>query len=270
MYVVAPSIFTVTASPSLLYEYAAASLILGRILANTFIPPLFIILLKDPVSRTISLYNHWYLQELQTGNGYSLSLEELVSLELDLLSRPYPSSLLNMIVESVHNETRVRAVLGAAASLRAYMEDSLQTLSLQRGGRLNLRSFGLVLDACYLIQLVGWTRSPHISLKRRLLIAKSEGFLQDREGFLRSHLLPFLFPHHDPSSPLPLSLPGIKNSKPVKHYSSSLSPALTQRLARFYHRTGVEAYLHKLQQRGFAAVIPPIEREPSGEYRKWW
>jgi hypothetical protein len=272
------SLYTATASPSLLYEYELTSRILSSFAKETHATPLFLLLLRDPIQRTISLYNHWYLQELHTGNGYSLPLEQLLELELNLLSLPYPQSLLQSIYSSLLNRTFLSSFFISHEKLIQYMTKSLAELSRKSNGRLNLRSFGLVLDAWYLPQVVGWTRSNHLNLKRKLLILQSEYFLPHRLEILQSIILPWLFPH-DPTLLQSLQqlirtadsslLPQIKNQKKEKSQAAMVSEAMRRRLDEFYNGVvPVEEFLYELQLRGYAKIVPKIQRRDQGREGK--
>jgi hypothetical protein len=262
----------------LLYEYQLTSHILSSFAKETNASPLFLLLLRDPIQRTISLYNHWYLQELHTGNGYSLPLEQLLELELNLLSLPYPQSLLQSIYSAITNHTSLSSLFASHEKLIQYMATSLSDLSKNSNGRLNLRSFGLVLDAWYLPQIIGWTRSRHINLKRKLLILKSEDFLAHRLEILQSTILPWLFPQdllllHSLQSLIDTTsrssrsvatdlLPKIQNKKLEKSPAAAVSEAMRRRLDEFYNGVvPVEEYLYELQARGYAKIVPEIQRK---------
>lgn len=274
-HVIGSPTYTVTASPSLLYEHELGTYTLSHFSKETGSLPLFIILLKDPIQRTISLYNHWSLQELSTGNGYSLSLENMIELELNLLALPYPQSLLSIIYTSILNRTNIKLLFEAEEKLYSYMTQSLGYLSKTSFGRLNLRSFGLILDGFYLPQIIGWTRSSKLNLKKHLLILKSEYFIENRIDCIKSVILPFLFPkdEQDTSSLIITkeTLPKVQNIKLNKLNSSLLSPNIMKRLYQFYNSIySIEEYLFELQSRNYAKIIPKIERNKNGKIIKWW
>jgi hypothetical protein len=68
-----PSRYSITASPSLMYEFQAASRALGSFASHSptqsSTSPLYVMMLRHPVSRMVSLYNHWFVQERNTGAG---------------------------------------------------------------------------------------------------------------------------------------------------------------------------------------------------------
>jgi hypothetical protein len=53
-----PSLFTATASPSLLYSAASASQVLMQFYQTTHVAPLFLLLLRNPIDWIISMFNH--------------------------------------------------------------------------------------------------------------------------------------------------------------------------------------------------------------------
>lgn len=267
--------YTVTASPSLLYEHELGTYTLSHFAKETNSLPLFIILLKDPIQRSISLYNHWSIQELKTGNGYSLPLENILELELNLLSLPYPKSLLSIIYNSILNRTNIKSLFEAEENLYNYMIKSLSYLSKTSTGRLNLRSFGLILDGFYLPQIIGWTRSNKINLKKRLLILKSEYFMENRIDCIKNVLFPFLFPNDEQDiSSIVITkdtLPKIQNIKPNKLNISLLSPQLMKRIHQFYNSIyPIEEYLYELQLKNYAKIIPKLQKNTKGDIIKWW
>lgn len=52
------SLYTATASPSLIYSASSASNILMRFYSLTRVPPLFVVLFRNPTDWVISMYNH--------------------------------------------------------------------------------------------------------------------------------------------------------------------------------------------------------------------
>ena len=268
-------LYSITASPSLLYEHHLGTIALSSFIQQTNATPLFIILLKDPIQRLISLYNHWYLQELHTKNGYSLSLESLIELELNLLSLPYPQLLLSTIYSTILNRTSLKLLFETENKLYLYMTESLEYLSNRSNGRVNLRSFGLILDGFYLIQLIGWIKSNKINIKKHLLIIQSEYFLLNRLSFIQTTLLPFLFPNKkEKMNSLIItnnSLPKIQNIKIKKENSSLLSDKIKKRIYSFYNEMyPIEEYLYELQIKNYAKIIPKINKNNEGKVIKWW
>lgn len=257
--------YTMTACPSLMFEHVSASRILGHIANETSMSPLFIMLLREPVSRTISLFNHWYLQGLR----HDIPLEELIALELSLLSLPYPSSLLHEIAQALDHlsKSNINTVIRAEADLRTYMETALTTLSI-RGEKLKQRRFGIVLDALYVTQLVGWVKTPHIEMKRRLMIVRSETFSRDRKSFIHQHLIPFLLP--DQQHLEDFTLPTMQNVRTETLSVSFLSETMRLKLKQFYEKLNLESLLYHLQERDYALIVPPIERTSTGEIKRWW
>ena len=124
-----------------MYEFQSASRAFGLV-NNNENSPLFVMMLRNPIDRMMSLYNHWYHQELNTGddtrqqvdvvdeyvsdddsgNGYALSLEELVKLELKLLNNETPRSYLSFIKTSLINRRNIFKIQKAIVKLRKYME----------------------------------------------------------------------------------------------------------------------------------------------------
>jgi hypothetical protein len=255
-------LYTITASPSLLYEHESVSSILSSLITETNASPLFILLLRDPIQRTISLYNHWSIQEANSGNGYALPLEQLLELELDLLLLPQPQRLLRAIFSSLNSSPRTKAslisVMTSHSQLLLFMSQALSSISSLSHGRLNLRSYGLVLDAWYLPQIIRWTTtrwrgsasSSSLNLKGKLLIMKSEEFLHNRLDVLQSDLLPWLFPlntsagsrgdtsvesRHKPFYKISETiLPKVQNMKREKLRESRVSETMRRRLSQFY------------------------------------
>jgi hypothetical protein len=291
--------FTMTASPSLLFQHDLAFPVLSALATETKASPLFILLLRDPLQRTISLYNHWSLQEAKTHSGYSLPLEKLLELELNLLSLPHPQRLLQHITTALKTIPRTKAALVTALNsheeLLLYMTQALSSLSTLSHGRLHLRSYGLVLDAWYLPQLLRWTtmrwqprssRQSHsdsdsdnnsnslsLNMKGKLLILKSEEFLTNRLEVLQSELLPWLFPHNTSISLTSVGqrvvfkvdereLPKVQNQKKEKLISSSVSETMRQRLSMFYSDSvyPLEEFLYDLERRGGVRLVPPLKR----------
>ena len=59
---------------------------------------------------------------LNVGNGYGLSLEALVELELDLLQRDTPRALLQSVQQALDSKSNIRKVQKALFGLRRFME----------------------------------------------------------------------------------------------------------------------------------------------------
>ncbi len=55
---ISPPLFTGTASPSLLFSAPTASPTLMQLYQHTMVPPLFIVLFRNPVDWLVSMYNH--------------------------------------------------------------------------------------------------------------------------------------------------------------------------------------------------------------------
>ena len=248
-----------------MFEYSLGSYALNELAKETKAEPLYIILLKDPVQRIMSLYNHWYLQE--KGNGYSLDLEELVQLELAILSLPRCKKFIEQMYNAGPKSKGAKAYK-AAEALRQLMTTMLGGVGRFAEARLNLRPFGLVLDGLYFTQIHGWLRSQP-ALRQRLLIIQSEYFKDDREGAVRRDILPFLFPDKTKDQLDAImqqrKLPKISNEKSDKDPKALLSLSTMAKLARFYKESNIEQYLYQLQQKHIATIVPALR---AGDV--WW
>lgn len=225
--------YTITASPSLMYEYVNASLVLGKLANQSTFTPLFLILLRNPITRIQSLYNHWMIQE--GVNGYIWSLDKVLQLELELLSTTESQKFLSIIATSINrmkddllllssspsssssfseynqrikkdtNRTHFHTIADAYTNLRDYMSNQLEKMS-SKFGRLNLRSFGLILDTLYIAQISGWlsmkSSITHLDICGHLLIAKSEYIASNRNYFTYDILYNFFYPNsnHQPNN----------------------------------------------------------------------
>lgn len=260
--------YTITASPSLFYEYQKASLVLGNILYKTSTYPLFLVLLRNPVDRARSLYNHWMIQE--KSNGYALPLEQLLELELSLLETPEAVKYLQIISDS--HSSSLLAISRAFDNLRDYMTVALDHESQAIGGRLNLRAFGLLLDGLYIGQLAGWISNPNIDICGHVMIAKSEYVMANRNHFIYDTLMTFFHPHqnypHVHTNESLSSMIPFQNKKSSKDYlpSSHLSVAIRNNLTSFYSRYSIEKVLWNLQLSKCAHIVPSMKS--SGEI--WW
>lgn len=155
------------------------------------------------------------------------------------------------------------------------MTKSLADLSSNSNGRLNLRSFGLVLDGWYLPQIIGWTRSGHLILKRKFLILKSEEFISNRLEIFQSTILPWLYPDNPKFlHSLKINnnvLPKVQNTKHQKSSASQLSSHMKWRLYQFYNSIyPIEEYLYELQVRSYAKIVPEIKKKSRKNVEKWW
>jgi hypothetical protein len=259
-----------TASPSLMYEYIIGGHALATFAKETGGRPLFIALLKDPVQRIISLYNHWQVQGKATGAGHSLDLDTLVGLELGLLSTPKAKKFLEGISKGMVAPKGVGAAR-SAESLRQFMTKMLNGLSGFGDGRLNLRPFGLVLDGLYLAQIHGWWRMNTLIRDGSLLVVKSEYFKDNRFNCVKDHILPFLFPDKSEAersavmANAELPKTQVQNIKQDKDPSSYLSADTMKKLSAFYKTYSVEPLLVMLEQRGDLVTIPRLQKN-----EEWW
>lgn len=255
-----------TASPSLIYEYIIGGHAITSFAKETGARPLFIALLKDPVQRIMSLYNHWQVQSGES--GHSLDLDTLVGLELGILATPKAKRLLEIIatMKSVPKHSRGAR---AAETLRIFMTKMLTGISDVGAGKLNLRSFGLVLDGLYLPQIYGWWRLTPLIQQGSLLVVKSEYFKENRERCVSENILPFLFPMKTKEQLSAIiantKLPRVMNTKPDKDPSSQLSEDTMKKLSAFYKMYAVEPFLFALQERGDIVVVPPLKKN-----EEWW
>jgi hypothetical protein len=197
--------YTATARPSLFFLYTQGSQLFRHIYQETKTPSLYMVLLRNPVERAISLYNHGQMFRLAqnpnvvTGDvlkiGYSLPLEDVLTVEFDILESSICKPLLDRIrAKAVHwtnsysdsyNQTALfsdmRRIGVLYDQLRRCMASQLRafnthgnrkfpvtksvnnmwnsSIDKSRRHRVNLRQFGLVLEGLYAAQLCGWLGS---------------------------------------------------------------------------------------------------------------
>ena len=101
--------YSATARPTLFFLYTQAAQLFRQLTARTHTPSLFMVLLRNPVDRAVSLYNHGQMLKLAQhpdvlsadvlSVGYSLPLEDVLAIEFDLL---YSSSECKRLLEDIH------------------------------------------------------------------------------------------------------------------------------------------------------------------------
>ena len=214
--------YTMTARPTLLFLYTKASQLFQQLMDDTRTPSLFMVLLRNPVDRTISLYNHGQMQKLALNPhvsvdnvfsvGYSMPLEEVLDIEFNILSSNCKEYLKNIQLMSTElkyiNDDIIffkylKRIGNSFDRLRHCMYEKLQQYNNQQhhkdDRRVNLRPSGLLLEGIYGAQLSGWLGSGLFHDNKnltpsRILIAQSELLFKDRIQFFNDILLPFLHP----------------------------------------------------------------------------
>lgn len=203
---------------------------------QTHAPSLFLVLLRSPVGRAVSLYNHGQMLRLAQHSapvggehsvGYSLPLEDVLSVELWLMQGPCGEVLQRLATSAQSwDDAPSQSLLGDLKQIGVLFDELQRCMSGQlklfntlgsreyplprssgngsssgsSSHRVNLRPFGLLAEGLYGAQLSGWLGSGLFQGGRRaealsrVLIAQSELLFRDRFHFFNRVLLPFLHP----------------------------------------------------------------------------
>ena len=120
-----PIQYTIDATPGFLNRYSETSYYLQKLNKHAHNIPLFICLLRNPVTRTISLYNHWYVQRHASRDHQYLTLNDQLELELAILQLPHHLKLIekaNNVVMSRDSLNKTSEALQAYVTLCANMK----------------------------------------------------------------------------------------------------------------------------------------------------
>lgn len=170
--------YTIDANPSYLYYHQLSKNYLSQFHKQGYKKPLYIALLREPISKIISLYNHWHNRT--NGSIYSLSLQHQLQLELNVLRLPNNMELVRKAthIKLTDSNTKILTAFASFTTLCNNMASILSNIDTTTKSHTNTYlPHGLILDTFYTPQLLQWlydTDDVPTSIRGRLLIFKSE------------------------------------------------------------------------------------------------
>jgi len=252
---------TVDATPRYLYHHAVADRMAAFSPSTTIL-----VVLREPLSRIQSLYNHWLVRV-----NTSIPLKEHLQLELEYLSaketRASVSALFNSssvkafdVLQSLRTQIHscTRGMGTSACSKARHWRDTYQ---------LPGRPYSYLLTSLYYICLRKWSKAMlHPSRPGKFAVVQSEAFFANE-----SHLLDLIeIPDWHAQRKLQDIHFGIRHFEHEYPEAGTLSRSLAMRIRNWFEkpRLSLLSHLHEMSSMG-ALVVPSMHTAGSWWAKKW-
>ncbi|CAM9657887.1 unnamed protein product [Phaeothamnion confervicola] len=217
--------------------------------------------LREPVSRTHSLFNHWLIMRQEKGEvipDNELSFEREVELQLDYFDRRENRRVLQAILEATDHH--------AAAGARERLQKEVKNLL----GKEGTDYYSPLLSSLYLPSLLHWD-DQYFKMGRALII-QSDVLFKHKKECMEQVIAPFLFPTREEREYMPKCASSVEylyetdSRKAHYHRLAYFPPRLKCRLYRFYmpFTSRMLDELRRMSSRVY--VWPPVDTEEG----TWW
>ncbi|CAK9030685.1 Uncharacterized protein SCF082_LOCUS19306 [Durusdinium trenchii] len=246
-------VLPIDATPNYYYsnQFYARYISPPKILAQVAPSATILFLLREPVSRARSLYNHFLISV--TGYDLTGTLEEQLEEELVFLNRSAPQTLLNLFVDARCVQQTDCNMWHYWHKLREKYQETARNFRRNRRKDVdNKRIISFILSSMYFPFIYTWVQSFD-----RVALMESEYFFQDTSRLWQLLQIPRSESSEDYRRP--------ENRALTYDATSQLSDGIQKRLKQVFHRpnTLLRKYLSKLETRGFSVF-------PSVGSNSWW
>ncbi len=285
--------YSIFAAPTSIFEDSALAPPFLSMHEKTKSNPLFMLMLREPLSSIVSLWTHW--NRISDGTFCSVPLSEILEAELKAFGSPGPSRILNDIVRILQSGSMALESLDQLVALRNELIVSFEAAMLKDTCQQNQTCMqchcyahgGFIFKSLTSLHILGWLRQ-FPPMRGNLLIISYSYYFKNRALFLLNRLMQFMYRDRKQfaaDAGLLLSKKELENQlrevKATWHTPDrldkmpSLSEGLKNRLKAFlaYADPNIQQLLFRLQQEKAAVIEPKIWRTTvtlQSKHSSWW
>ena len=190
--------YSIFAAPTSIFEDSVLAPNFLLLHEKTSSSPLFIILLREPLSSIVSLWTHW--NRFTDGTFCTVPLSEVLEAELRAYRNPGTSQILNEIVDILRSGSMTFYSLARLVALRNEMTSSFEAAMLTGKCQNNQTCMqrycyangGFIFKSLISLHILGWIHQ-FPPMRGNLLIVNYTYYFKNRPLFLLNRMMQFFY-----------------------------------------------------------------------------